>query len=146
MPFGRKDDDVVDEGRWIITHTDDGFNVKWFKKLQDMKPKLNAKGLPTFVLISSIGRSEIATMNMPYLENQAKKFTQPKGKGKLSTDVCRIYIKQEDGEEVLMGSVTHDVVRHYRKTYGGGGLGNPGRKTPTGSSGTGKGTGGWVKV
>lgn len=107
-------------GHWIVKGMTRDVGVKWIRSLATLEPKLNEKGLPTFVLVSSglQQRMEIQTLDIPFIENQAKKFTQPKGRGKHSEDVCRIYVKTVDGKEVLVGKATHNLDREYKHVGG----------------------------
>jgi len=100
----------------IVTDQYDDYRIKWVRRLIDTHPKLNDKGLPTFVIIANQGRLEMNTVNMGDVAAQAKKFTFPRGRGAITTDKGFIYIKEEK-EEVLLGVVIHDHIRKYAPMY-----------------------------
>ena len=64
----------------IVTDQYEEYEVKWHSRLIDTNPILK-NGMPIFVLISACGRMELNTIDLPYLEKQAKHFTYPKGRG-----------------------------------------------------------------
>lgn len=100
----------------IVTEQHDNYFIKWYNRLLDCKPDLK-DGLLHFAITSSTGRREIATMNMKEVEKIAIKSTYPKGRGALTTDKARIYLREEDGGEKLLGVVTHDHVRKYAPMF-----------------------------
>lgn len=100
----------------IVTDQYEEYEVKWHSRLIDTNPILK-NGMPIFVLISACGRMELNTIDLPYLEKQAKHFTYPKGRGSLTVDKCSIYIKEVDGNEKLIGTVTHNHIRKYAPMY-----------------------------
>lgn len=100
----------------IVTDQYDEYEVKWHKPLRMANPKL-VNGMPVFILISNSGRMELNTIDLSYLEKTAKRFTAPKGRGKLTVDKTSIYIKEVDGNEKLMATVTHNHIRKYAPMY-----------------------------
>ena len=100
----------------IVTGQYEEYEVKWHGRLIDTNPKLE-RGMPIFVLISACGRMELNTIDLPYLEKLAKRFTYPKGRGSCTVDKCYIYIKEVDGNEKLIGTVTHNRIRKYAPVY-----------------------------
>lgn len=101
----------------IVTDQYDEYEVKWHKRLLDSKPELT-NGMPTFILIRhSGGRTELNTIDILYLEKTAKKFTFPRGRGSVTTDKTDIYIKEVNGNEKLMATVTHNHIRKYAPMY-----------------------------
>lgn len=101
----------------IIKDIQNEYHMNWCGKLFDAKPALNENGIPTFVIIGSQRRMELNTIDMNYLENCAKRLTSPKGRGAVSTDKARIYIKEVDGNEKLLGILTHKRVKTFAPMY-----------------------------
>lgn len=96
----------------IITDIHDEYHMNWCGKIIEAKPKLE-NGLPIFVIIGSKGRMELNTMDMNRLEKCAKLLTQPKGHSAVSIDTSRIYIKEEDNNEFLLGIMTHKNIKSF---------------------------------
>ena len=44
-------------------------------------------------------------------------MTHPRGRQARTTDTSYIYLKEIDGNEVLMGRVTHDHVKQFQQMY-----------------------------
>lgn len=101
----------------ITTDQYDEFDVRWVKKLSSQKPLFDNNGNLQFAVLSNKGRLEVHTFDLAYLESQAKKFTWPRGRKAITTDKARIYLKTEDGDEVLMAIITHDHIRKYSPMY-----------------------------
>ena len=97
----------------IITDIHEEYHMNWCGKLFDAKPALNEKGMPIFVIIGSQSRLELSTIDINYLEKCAKKLTYPKGRGAVSVDKAYIYIKEVDGNEKLLGILTHKRVKSF---------------------------------
>ena len=51
------------------------------------------------------------------LERRAKLITEPRGRGAVSTDTARIYIREENGHDKLLGKVVHDRVKTYAPMF-----------------------------
>ena len=101
----------------IITDIHDEYQMDWCGKFVDTKPAFNEKGYPVFVIIGSQRRVEVTTTDMIHLEKIAKKMTYPKGRGAISKDVASIYIKEVDGNEKLLGVLTHKRVKTIAPRY-----------------------------
>lgn len=97
----------------IITDIHDEYHMNWCGKILDVKPVLNEEGIPTFVVVGSQGRVEVNTTDMKYLEDCAKRLTNPKGRSAVSSDSSYIYIKEIDGRQQLMGVLFHDKVKTF---------------------------------
>lgn len=108
--------EVMIKTHLIIKDIHSEFNIKWCGRLVDVTPKLE-NGLPVFVIIGSEARLELNTIDMQHIEECAKRLTHPKGRQAVTTDVARIYIKEVDGNEVLMGVVTHNKVKTFAPMY-----------------------------
>lgn len=100
----------------IITDIHNEYHMKWCGKLQGANPLLK-DGLPVFVIIGSKGRTEVNTIDMKYLERAAKSLTQPKGRSAVSEDSARIYLKEVDGNELLMGVLFHRNVKTFAPMF-----------------------------
>ena len=96
----------------IITDIHDEYHMNWCGKIANAKPLLN-NGLPLFIIIGTKGRLELNTIDMKRLEQSAKLLTRPKGRSAITTDTSRIYIKEVDGNEMLLGVMTHKNVKTF---------------------------------
>lgn len=100
----------------IITDIHDEYHMNWCGKLIDAKPVIK-NGLPIFVIVGSQSRMELNTIDLDLLEKSAKRLTHPKGRSAVSTDKARIYIKEIDGNEMLIGVLTHDNIKTFAPMY-----------------------------
>ncbi len=96
----------------IITDIHDEYHMNWCGKIMNAKPQLK-DGLPIFVIIGTRGRVELNTIDMARIERVAKLMTYPKGRSAVSTDTSRIYIKEIDGNEMLLGIMTHKNIKTF---------------------------------
>lgn len=96
----------------IIIDQHQEYDMNWCGKIKDAKP-LITNGKPTFVIIGSGGRLESHEVNMKRLEEQAKLLTRPRGRNAVSTDTARIYVKEVDGNDFLLGVMTHRNVKTF---------------------------------
>ena len=96
----------------IITDIHDEYHMNWCGKIAEAKPLLK-DGLPVFVIIGSRSRLELNTIDMKRLENSAKLLTHPKGRSAVSVDTSRIYIKETDGNDFLLGVMTHKNIKTF---------------------------------
>lgn len=100
----------------IITDIHEKYHIEWCGKIADIKPKF-INGKPLFIIISSESRVELNTTDMVELERRAKFITEPRGRGAVSTDTARIYIREENGHDKLLGRVIHDRVKTYAPMF-----------------------------
>lgn len=100
----------------IITDIHDEYHMNWCGKIADAKPLLK-DGLPVFVIIGTRGRIEVSTVDMAQLERNAKLLTHPKGRSAVSKDSSRIYIKEVDGNEMLLGVLTHKNIKTFAPMF-----------------------------
>ena len=105
-------EEVMVKTHLIITDIHDEYHMNWCGKIADAKPVL-IEGLPIFVIIGAGGRLELNTINMKYIEQSAKLLTRPRGRSAVTTDTARIYIKEVDGNEFLLGVLTHKNVKTF---------------------------------
>ena len=101
----------------IINSIHNEYHMNWCGKIFDAKPLLNENGLPIFVIVGSEGRVEVSTLNMNYLEDCAKRLTNPRGRSAISYDSAHIYIKEINGAEKLMGVLSHRRVKTFAPMY-----------------------------
>lgn len=100
----------------IITDIHEEYSIEWCGRIIDTKPLLR-DGLPVFVLVSSVSRVELNTANMQRLEDCAKHITNPRGRSAITTDRTRIYIREVNNKETLIGVVTHNRVKSYAPMF-----------------------------
>ena len=105
-------EEVMVKTHFIITDIHDEYHMNWCGKIADAKPVL-VEDLPIFVIIGAGGRLELNTINMKYIEQSAKLLTRPRGRSAVTTDTARIYIKEVDGNEFLLGVLTHKNVKTF---------------------------------
>ena len=96
----------------IITDIHDEYHMKWCGKINEANPLLQ-DGLPLFIIIGTGGRIELNTIDMKRIEHAAKLLTRPKGRSSVSTDTSRIYIKEVDGNDFLLGVMTHKNIKTF---------------------------------
>jgi len=100
----------------IISDIHNEYNIKWIGKVLDTKPKFK-NGKPVFVIVGGGKRMELNTTDMTSIEHSAKRITCPQGRKAVATDIARIYIKEEDDSEKLLGVVTHNRVKTFSPMY-----------------------------
>ena len=100
----------------IITDIHDEYHMNWCGKIANANPLLK-DGLPQFIIIGTRGRLELNTVDMKYLEHCAKLMTRPKGRSATTTDTSRIYIKEVDGNDMLLGVMTHKNVKSFAPMF-----------------------------
>ena len=100
----------------IVTDVHEEYNVNWCGRILDSNP-LFENDKPIFVIIGGKGRMELNTTDMKRVENCAKVCTRPRGRSAITTDTARIFIKEVDGNEKLVGIVTHNHVKTYAPMY-----------------------------
>ena len=108
--------EVMIKSHLIITDIHNEYHMNWCGKIADAKPMLK-NGLPIFVIIGTRGRIELNTIDMKRIESAAKTLTYPKGKSAVSIDKARIYIKEEDGNDFLLGVMTHKNVKTFAPMF-----------------------------
>ena len=108
--------EVMIKSHLIITDIHNEYHMDWCGRIADAKPMLK-DGLPIFVIIGTRGRIELNTIDMKRIESAAKTLTYPKGKSAVSIDKARIYIKEEDGNDFLLGVMTHKNVKTFAPMF-----------------------------
>lgn len=101
----------------IVTEQFDEYGTRWVRRLIDTNPEFNSEGTLTFAILSNKGRIEMKTFDINSVQRMAQKFTEPKGRGALTSDKSYIYIKEMGGKETLIGVVQHDHIRRYAPMY-----------------------------
>jgi hypothetical protein len=112
----RKEIKMLVKTHLITIGQSDEYGIRYTEKIANTKPVLNKRGLPTFILISNKGRMEVETLNMKFLEDTAKKFANPRGRGAVTRDKTRVYIKEKDCEKLMM-IVEKTHIRKYAPMY-----------------------------
>ena len=100
----------------IITDIHNEYHMNWCGKIAEAKPILE-NGLPIFIIKGTRGRMEINTIDIKRLERAAKLLTQPKGRSAVTSDTARIYIKEENDNEMLLGILTHKNIKTFAPMY-----------------------------
>ena len=100
----------------IITDIHEEYHMNWCGKIANAKPELQ-NGLPIFIIVGTKGRIELNTVDMKRIEKCAKLLTDPHGRSSISTDSSRIYIKEIDGNEMLLGVMTHHNIKTFSPMY-----------------------------
>ena len=109
-------EEILVKTHLIITDIHDEYYMNWCGKIANAKPLLK-DGLPQFIIIGTRGRLELNTIDMKYLEHCAKLMTRPKGRSAITTDTSRIYIKEIDGNDMLLGVMTHKNVKTFSPMF-----------------------------
>ena len=109
--------EVMVKTHLIITDIHNEYHMNWCGKIRETKPAFSKKGFPIFAIVGSGGRIEVSTGDMTYLEECAKRLTQPKGRSAITADSARIYIKEIDGSEKLLGVFMHKRVKTFAPMY-----------------------------
>ena len=104
--------EVMVKTHLIIKDIHDEYHMNWCGKIAEATPLLE-NGLPIFVIIGTRGRIELNTIDMKRIEHVAKIMTQPKGRSAVSTDTSRIYIKETNGNEFLLGVMSHSNIKTF---------------------------------
>lgn len=108
--------EIMIKSHLIVTDIHSEYHIRWLGRMIDIKPELK-NGKPIFIVVGGGGRMELNTTDMLRVEKCAKLVSQPKGRGAVSTDTTRIYIREVDDTERLMGILTHDRVKEYSQMY-----------------------------
>ena len=109
-------EEILVKTHLIITDIHDEYHMNWCGKIAAARPKLR-DGKPVFIIIGSKGRMELNTVDINQLERCAKMLTNPKGRSAVSKDSAQIYIEEIDGNEMLLGVLTHKNVKSFSPMY-----------------------------
>ncbi len=108
--------EVLVKTHLVITDIHDEYHMNWCGKIVEANPLLK-NGLPIFVVVGTRGRVELNTIDMSRIEHIAKLMTQPKGRSAVSVDTSHIYIKEIDGNEMLLGTMTHKNIKAFAPMF-----------------------------
>lgn len=108
--------EVLVKTHLIVTDIHEEYNINWSGKILDAKPKFK-NNKPVFVVVSTGGRIELNTVDMGRVEECAKLLTVPKGRQAITTDKAYIYIIEENDNEMLLGTLTHNHVKSYAPMF-----------------------------
>lgn len=100
----------------IVTDIHEEYHIDWCGKIMDANPKFK-NNKPIFIIVGSQSRMELNTADMKRIEKCAKIMTNPKGRSGITTDTARIFIKEKDGHEKLLGILTHNHIKQYAPMY-----------------------------
>lgn len=100
----------------IVTDVHEEYEFKWCGRLMDIKPDLR-DGLPLFIIVGGKGRSEFYSNDIKRVERCAKALTRPRGRAARTTDIARIYVKEINGNETLVATLTHNHVKSYAPMF-----------------------------
>lgn len=100
----------------IVTDVHEEYLIDWCGKIANTKP-IFKNNMPIFVIIGSESRIELNTIDFKQIEEAAKRMTHPKGRQAVTTDIARIYIKEENGKETFLGKVIHNHVKQYQQMF-----------------------------
>lgn len=109
-------EEVMVKTHLIVTDIHEEYHMNWCGKLINARPKLK-NGKPIFIIISKSGRIELNTFDIKQIEKTAKLLTNPKGRQSITTDTARIFLKEENGNQKLMGILTHNHIKDYAPMY-----------------------------
>ena len=109
-------EEVLIKSHLIVTDIHSEYHIDWCGRIIDTKPQFK-NGKPIFVIVGGNGRMELNTTDMTRVEKCAKLCTKPRGRSAVSTDTARIFIKEEDDSETLLGVVTHNRVKTFAPMY-----------------------------
>ena len=109
--------EVMVKTHLIITDIHNEYCMNWCGKIFDTNPLLDENGIPTFAIIGSNRRMIINTIDINELEACAKSLTSPRGRTAVSTDTARIYIIEKDGNEKLLGVLTHKNIKSFAPMF-----------------------------
>ena len=108
--------EVLVKTHLIITDIHDEYHMNWCGKIANANPLLQ-NGLPVFIIIGTTGRIELNTIDMKHIEETAKLLTRPKGRSAITTDTSRVYIKEKNGNDMLLGVMTHKNVKSFAPMF-----------------------------
>lgn len=100
----------------FVSDVHEEYNVNWCGRILQSKPLLK-NNKPVFICVGAEGRVELNTTNMKKIEDCAKRLTHPRGRKAVTTDTAYIYLLEEDGNEKMMGTVTHNHIKEYKQMY-----------------------------
>ena len=110
------DEKVLETPHFVCTDIEDDYHTQWYGSIMDANPVLE-NGNPIFIIISSKYRVELNTIDIAYVEKYAKRMTYPQGRQATTFDVARIYIKEKNGNQMFLGSVTHTRNKTFMPVY-----------------------------
>lgn len=100
----------------IVTDIENTYNIKWIKTIKETCPIFENNKL-VFIIVGGKGRMEINTNDMTRVEKCAKIMSYPKGRTAFTSDTVRIFIKQKDESEVLIGILTHNRLKTFAPMF-----------------------------
>lgn len=108
--------EVLVKTHLVVTDVHEEYDINWCGRILDVRPKIK-NNMPVFVVVSSKGRMEVNTTDIQRVERCAKLLTAPKGRQAVTSDTARIFIVEENENEVLMGVLIHNHVKSYAPMF-----------------------------
>ena len=108
--------EVLMKTHLIVTDIQNDYYFKWVGKILDTKPQFKNNKL-IFIVVGGNGRVEINTNNMTRVEKCAKMMSLPKGRTAITSDTVRIYIREVDDNEKLLGILTHNKIKTFAPMF-----------------------------
>lgn len=109
-------EEVLMKTHLIVTDIKDEYSIKWVDSIINTKPKFKNNML-VFQVRGGNGRCEVNTMDIKLVEKMAKKMSRPRGKQAVTSDEVRISIEEENGNEKLLGILTHNHIKKFAPMY-----------------------------
>lgn len=108
--------EVLMKTHLIVTDIENDYSIKWYGKIIDAKPQFK-NDKPIFVIVGGNGRIEVNTFDIKRVEKCARMMTLPKGRTAVTSDTARIYIKEVDDNEKLLGILTHNKIKTFAPMF-----------------------------
>ena len=109
-------EEVLMKTHLIVTNIENDYHIKWIGRRLDTNPQFK-NNQPIFIIVGGKGRMEINTADMIRVERCAKMMTDPRGRTAFTSDVARIYIKEVDDNEKLLGILIHNKVKTFAPMF-----------------------------
>lgn len=109
-------EEVLMKTHLIVTDIQNDYFIKWYTRIIDTKPQFkNDKFI--FIIVGGNGRMEVNTNDMTRVEKCAKMMSLPKGRTAVTSDMVRIYIREVDDNEKLLGILTHNKTKTFAPMF-----------------------------
>lgn len=109
-------EEVLMKTHLIVTDIENDYHIKWVKRILDTTPQFKNDKL-VFIIVGGNGRMEVNTCDMTRVEKCARMMTLPKGREAFTSDTARIYIKEVDDKETLLGVLTHNKTKTFAPMF-----------------------------
>lgn len=109
-------EEVLMKTHLIVTNIENDYSIKWVGRIIDSKPIFKNDKL-VFSVVGGNGRMEVNTNDIKRVEKCARQMTLPKGRTAVTSDTARIYIKEINDNEKLLGVLTHNKVKTFAPMF-----------------------------